>query len=190
MPSSALTTHLQELLKDAEDLEDAHSQLRTGRRGRQFKLAALNRATLVLCVSAWESYVEELMRECLQILRPIIPPIEPWPALNAYVLGLLGRFHTPNAGNVSNLINSALGLPNIPLAWKWAGCTSMQAIARLEDVLEFRHQIAHGVNPRPTIRNYYSRSLPGFIRRLADCTDRAVRDHVAIALGIPEPWPL
>jgi hypothetical protein len=108
VPSNALTVHLNELLKDVADPDDAHSQLKTGNPGRQHRLAALNRAAVVLAVSAWESYVEELMRECLQVLHPSVPPLDPWPALSAYVLGLLARFNTPNSANVTNLIKIPL----------------------------------------------------------------------------------
>lgn len=189
MPSSAFTVHLRQLLQDAIDLDDAHSRLRTGAPGRQYRLAALNRAAVVISVSAWESYVEELMRECLQVLRPPAPPLDPWPAVNAYVLGLLGRFNTPNAANVATLVNNCIGLADVHLAWGWRGCDSAQAVGRLNDALTHRHEIAHGVNPRPTIHNAYSSSLPMFFRRLAACTDTAVRNHLVTTLGIANPWP-
>jgi len=189
VPSNAVTVHLRQLLQDAIDLDDAHSRLRTGSPGRQFRLAALNRAAVVISVSAWESYVEELMRECLQVLRPPAPPLDPWPALNAYILGLLGRFNTPNAPNVSTLINNCIGLADVQLSWVWHMCNSAQAILRLNDTLTHRHEIAHGVNPRPTIHNTYSSSLPMFLRRLAACTDTAVRNHLVATLGVANSWP-
>jgi hypothetical protein len=189
VPSNALTVHLNHLLQDVLDLNDAHSQLKTGSPGRQYRLAAINRAAVVSCVSAWESYIEELMRECLQVLRPSVPPIDPWPALNAYVLGLLGRFNTPKSANVVNLINNSLGLPDIHRFWAWPKCTSAQAVIRLDAVLDYRHEIAHGVNPRPNIYNTYSSSLPAFFLRLAKCTDRAVRHHLVATLGVAIPWP-
>ena len=105
MPSNALSVHLDQLLRDATELDTIHTQLRTGLPGRQFGLASLNRAAVVIGVSAWESYVEELMRESLQALRPAAPPLGNWPALSAFILGELGRFNTPNAQNVANLIN-------------------------------------------------------------------------------------
>jgi hypothetical protein len=190
MPSNAFTVHLVQLLQDADDLDDAHSRLKTGKPGRQYRLASLNRAALVISVSAWESNVEELMRECLLVLHaPPAPPLDPWPALNAYVLGLLGRFHTPNSNNVTNLIDNCLGLPSISSSWTWQNCTPAQAAARLDAVLDFRHQIAHGVNPRPPIHNTYSAPLPLFFRKLALCTDRAARAHLVGTLGIATPWP-
>ncbi len=52
-----------------------------------------------------------------------------------------------------------------------------------------RHEIAHGVNPRPVIHNAYSNWLPRFMRRLARCTDDAVLNHLTTTLGLANPWP-
>ena len=113
MPSSAFSVHLRQLLLDAEELDDAHIQLRTGSPGRQYGLASLNRAAVVMSVSAWESYLEELVRESIRALRPAAPPLGAWPALNAYVMGLLGNFNTPNPVNVERLIRNGLGLADV-----------------------------------------------------------------------------
>jgi hypothetical protein len=110
LPSNAFSVHLRQLLLDADELDDAHAQLRTGAPGRQYGLASLNRAAVVMAVSAWESYVEELMRESIQALRPLAPPPGAWPALNAYAMGLLGNFNTPNPVNVERLIRNCLGV--------------------------------------------------------------------------------
>ena len=61
MNSRSFTNHLDILLADATELSDAHTRLRTGAAGRQRGLGAINRAAIVLCVSAWESYVEEII---------------------------------------------------------------------------------------------------------------------------------
>ena len=118
MASNAFTAHLEQLLLDAEELDDAHTELRTGNPGRQYGLASLNRAIVVMSVSAWESYVEELMRESVLVLRPPGPPFAaPWPALNAYVAGRLGNFNTPNQHNVEQLVRNCLGLSSVHLSW-------------------------------------------------------------------------
>ena len=188
MPSNAFSAQLTELLRDAAELDTIHTQLRTGFPGRQYGLASLNRAAVVISVSAWESYVEELMRESLQALRPP-GPLGNWPALSAFIHGELGRFNTPNAQNVANLINRCLGLANVRISWGWRNCTSAQAESLLDNALARRHEIAHGVNPRPVIHNAYSNWLPGFVRRLARCTDNAVRNHLTSTLGLANPWP-
>jgi len=130
------------------------------------------------------------MRESLQALLPPGGAVGVWPALSAYVLGLLGRFNTPDTGNVDLLINRCLSISNISAFWGWQNCTSAQAIARLDALLTLRHEIAHGVNPRPVITNEYSSSLPHFIRNLARCTDQSVRDQLVNAHNVANPWPL
>ena len=112
-----------------------------------------------------------------------------WPALNAYVLGLLGRFHTPSQANVEQLIRNSLGLPDIHLFWRWQNQTPVQVVQRLTQSLEYRHEIAHGVNPRPTVHHQYATELPDFILRIAECTDSAVRNHLVNVDLIPAPWP-
>jgi uncharacterized protein (DUF433 family) len=52
MPSNAFTVHLDQLLQDARELDAIHSQLRTGNPGRQFGLASLNRAAVVVVQSS------------------------------------------------------------------------------------------------------------------------------------------
>jgi hypothetical protein len=142
-----------------------------------------------MCVSAWEAYIEELVRESLNALRPAAPPLGVWPALNAAVRGQLGRFNTPNTDQVRMLISDALGLQDVHHSWTWRSCTSEQAVQRLGLATDLRHRIAHGVNPRAIIHNSYSKRLPEFFRRLGLCTDDAVRQHLVNVLGVPNPWP-
>jgi hypothetical protein len=189
LPSNAFSIHLEQLLLDAEELDDSHTELRTGSPGRQYGLASLNRAVVVMSVSAWESYVEELVRESVRALRPAGPMLGTWPALNAYAMGLLGNFNTPNQANVERLLRNCLGLADIQLSWTWQNCTAAQAVQRLADAMTYRHQIAHGVNPRPIIHNIYSSQLPHFFRRLARCTDNAVRNQLTNVHGLAVPWP-
>ena len=157
--------------------------------GRSLRVAALNRAVIVMCASAWEAYIEELVRESLTVLRLVLPPLGLWPALNATVRAQLGRFNTPNTENIRLLLSDALGLPDIQNSWVWQNCTSPQAVQRLASAMTLRHQIAHGVNPRPVVATFYSSQLPDFFRRLGRCTDRAVRDHFVGVHGILGPWP-
>lgn len=189
MASNAFRGHLVPLLKDADHLYDTCGQLPLGIPWRLYRVAALNRAVIVTCASAWEAYIEELVREALNVLRPPAPPLGLWPALNASVRGQLGRFNNPNTENIRMLLSDAVGLQSIQTTWAWQNCTSAQAVQRLADAMTLRHEIAHGVNPRPVVATFYSSLLPDFFRRLGRCTDRAVRDHLVNVLGIANPWP-
>jgi hypothetical protein len=187
--SHAYHDHLIVLLRDAEDLDDTLGLLPKGAPGRANRAAALSRAVVVLCVSAWEAYIEAVVAEALVALRPATPPLGCWPALNASVRGQLGRFNNPNAENTRTLLADALGLPDVRRGWVWQNCSSAQAVQKLSDVMTLRHQIAHGVKPRPAVASFYSSDLPNFFRRLGRCTDRAIRDHLILTLGISDPWP-
>ncbi len=149
MASNAFTGYFLPLLGDADHLLQAATQLPVGSSGRLGRVMALNRAVVISGTSAWEAYIEELVRESLNVLRPPGPPLGLWPALNATVRGQLGRFNTPNPENIRLLISDALGLADIQTGWNWQNCTSAQAVQRLTDVMTLRHQIAHGVHPRP-----------------------------------------
>lgn len=189
MASNAYSGHLLPLLDDADHLAGSSEQLPFGVKGRPSRVLALNRAIVIACVSSWEAYIEEIIRESLTVLRPAAPPLGLWPALNATVRGQLGRFNTPNTENIRLLVSDALGLQDIQTSWVWRNCTSAQAVQRLAEAMTLRHQIAHGVNPRPVVATSYSSQLPDFFRRLGGCTDRAIRDHIANVLGIADPWP-
>lgn len=191
MPSNAFTDHLLVLLEDADELIDAHAQLRTGRQGRQWGLAALNRAVVVMCVSAWETFVEEVTLEAVIALRPPAgTPLGNWPTMNATARSLIGRFNNPNVDHVRQLIADTIGLADVTASWQWRNVASGRARELLTEALRFRHQIAHGVNPRPVIHHDYASWLPRCFLRLGRCTDQAIRAYLTATLGIPNPWPL
>jgi hypothetical protein len=188
MPSQANLVHLQGLLLDAEELSKAHTRLRTGSRGRQWGLGAINRAAVVLCVSAWEAYVEALLRESIELMRPAPGPSGAWGPLNEFVGREIRRFNTPNVENTIKLFDVCLGLRDITLNWKWRNCSRDKARKYLDWTLNERHRIAHGANPRPTIHNYYSANLPSFFRLLAQRSDLSIRDHIATMGYVAPAW--
>jgi hypothetical protein len=188
MPSNAYSVHLQVLLRDAEELDAAHRELRTGQVGRQWGLGSLNRAVVVMCVSSWEAYVEQVLLECVELLRPAGPQLGSWPSVNAATRSAVGRFNNPNADNTRRLIAENLGLQDITTAWYWQNCDPPKARNLLNQVLTNRHEVSHGVNPRPTIHNQYSAWLPAFFRNLGRKTDAGLKAYLTGTLGLPAPW--
>src|SRR5437763_5739749 len=106
-------------------------------------------------VSAWEAYVEELVRESVVAIRPAAPPLGVWSAHHAWVLGQLGRFNNPNTENLRMLLSDPIGLQNVHQSWVWPNSTSNQAVQDLATAMRLRHEIAHGTNPRPVVLNQY-----------------------------------
>ena len=187
MPSIAYVSHLEILLADAAELDAAHTRLRTGERGRQWGLGAINRAIVVLCASAWEAYLEELVKEAIEALRPPGASTGTWSVLEATAKREIGRFNNPNVENSTRLFASCIGLADVTVTWGWRNCTRSAARRYLDDALRHRHQIAHGTNPRPTIHNGYSGWLPAFFRRLGSCTDISVSSHLVNELHVNRP---
>jgi len=189
MPSNAYTTYLVPLLADATELNEAHRKLRTGAAGRQWGLGALNRAVVVTCLSAWEAYVEEIVKEAIGAIRPTPTDKTLWQSINADARSQINRFNTPNVENVRRMIADTLGLQDVTQSWWWRANTLPQVVAGLSQAITFRHDIAHGVNPRPTIHSKYARKLPPFFLRLGLKTDGAVRDYLIDVLHAAPPWP-
>jgi hypothetical protein len=123
--------HLDQLLRDAEELDDAYVLLALAHPARLRDLEALNRAAVVMCVSAWEAYIEELVRESVLAMRPVVPPLGVWSAHSAWVAGQLGRFNNPSTENVRTLLSDAIGLASVETSWIWPGSTSARAVQDL-----------------------------------------------------------
>jgi hypothetical protein len=51
--------------------------------------------------------------------------------------------NTPRSQNIDELFADALGLPDISVAWYWAGISAEQARAKLDRFIELRGDIAH-----------------------------------------------
>jgi hypothetical protein len=190
MASTAFTTFLRPLLDDALEIDRAHQSLRTGNAGRQWGLGSLNRAAIVMTLSAWEAYVEELAVEAVDSFMPTAPSQTIWQSIKADTLSRTKRFNTPNAQNVRELFRTCIGLGDVTAGWGWQNTPSTKAVNRLTTAITLRHQIAHGVNPRPTVHNQYAARLPRFFQLLGVATDNTVRAHLVNALHVPNPWPL
>lgn len=188
MPSTAYTNRLESVLDDAAEIDAGHVQLRTGNPGRQYGLGALNRAVVVMCVSAWESYIEEVVKECLMLLKPPAPPLGVWPSLNATVRSQVGRFNNPNVQHTKDLLRDCIGIEDISRFWSWQATPPQRARDRLEEAILFRHQIAHGMTPRPIIHNGYSARLPGFFRKLGQSTDATITSYLNTEFGVHTGW--
>src|SRR5713101_4324795 len=111
MSSNAFTNHLRPVLQDADEVLDAQVRLNTAMApppapGTLWGIGALNRAAVVMLVSAWEAYIEQIAIEAVEALRPAGPlPLGNWPALYAAVKASAGKLHQPNVQNVKMLIS-------------------------------------------------------------------------------------
>jgi hypothetical protein len=184
MPSNSYTNHLQQLLIDVDELITAHRRLTTGHRGRQWGVGSLNRAILVIAVSSWEAYIEQVIEETIILIKPPYPPVTNWQSLYASTKSTIGRFNNPNAEHVKTIFRDCIGITDITSEWYWRNCDTARAVEYLNELLSKRHEIAHGINPRPIIDNDYASWLPDFVRNLARCTDRGIKKFLEQNLGM------
>ncbi|MCB9663433.1 MAG: hypothetical protein H6732_04950 [Alphaproteobacteria bacterium] len=188
MPSDAYESHLIPLLEDVNDLIGAHNTGSTGAMGRQWRLGGINRAGVVVAVSAWEMYVECLLEESVMAMKPAAPPLGTWPALLAGAKSQIGRFNTPNTQNTQRLFREHIGLPDVTAQWTWKGASRKTNRERLNKALTTRHEVAHGVSPRPSVHFKYMKGLVGFFKRLGTWTDAEVHRYLTNDLGLAPPW--
>jgi hypothetical protein len=188
MPSNAFNDTLSPLLQDAGELKEIHSKLKTGKVGRQYGLASLNRASVIMSVSAWEGYVEAVTMEAVLATKATSGPHGLWDIAVGNAESLIKRFNTPDSGNVRKLFAAAIGLTDVTANWRWANCSVKKSTSYLDNLLYLRHQIAHGVKPRPSIAEVDATFWREFVEKLGRKTDATVRDYLCSGFGVSVPW--
>jgi len=195
-----------ELLTYVDQLIQIHGRLQTGR-GRRHQQEALHRSGVVLTVAAWESYVQSVIEEAIDLVRP--PDNAPFWSRSTFIAHEnsvrtdLGRFHTPNKDNVQRIMRTAVGFEPVS-HWEWRvgprQWDSAEMSNRLNAWLDIRHTIAHGAelpteidwikntSGTPRITLTLLRECRRFFEHLVEQTDKALADHISNALGVPVPW--
>lgn len=135
--------------------------------------------------------MEQVVIEAADAIRPAAGmPLGLWLVVSALASNLVGRFHTPDVGNVIKLLRDSLGLTDITSFWSWRGRPAALMRKQLSDALKMRHRIAHGVRLKPIVPSREAIRTLGFFRWLGLRTDSAIREHLVNVLGIANPWPL
>lgn len=159
-------------------------------------------ASLAAFVAAWETYIENLVREFFQATADplntkfhVIHSIARDTADRA-----LERFNTPNADNTRNLLIQASGYDPIG-DWVWSA-RRMNGVAtrcRLNEILKVRHSFAHGFpipaftwNQTSTGRvRLTAKSIDdvqAFFKFLVTTTDSGMKRHIEINYSITLSW--
>lgn len=174
-------------------------------RGRRHNQDALHRVAIVVCVAAWQAYIDAIIREGLTATKPLAG--SPRHVLTYHRLVEnqaktdLGRFNTPNGENVRRLILEALGF-DVHNAWAWNAprrrWTSQDTKTRMDEWLKIRHSVAHGFGlPNLTWLNHrgvprltlgHVKDCQHFFRHLVGQMDPALSLFLTAEYGIPAPW--
>jgi hypothetical protein len=195
------------LLNHVYNLENIHGSLAAGR-GRRHNQDALHRAGVVMSVAAWESYVEDVLKEAIVKIKPVAGA-----PLHAVLVHRIAErdankrvkeFNTPNAQNVRKLFQENLDFDPWP-HWTWVAGTrrnwnSVRMQKALNDWLTIRHCVAHGASlPNDiamlrnsqgshSIRLAHLQECRDFIKHIATQTDSALSSHLVAQFGIAAPW--
>lgn len=133
-------------MADPRNLVAIHRELERGP-GRRTREIALNRAVVVLTVAAWQSLVQDLVRNRIKEMRP--PAGEPagaYEILRAQALMAINGFATPNAEKSRDLLLH-VGLDPWDVWHVRLGTLRLApnvVRTRLNQWLRVRHAVAHG----------------------------------------------
>jgi hypothetical protein len=138
----------------------------------EWDLQVLKRAAVILAVTTWETYIEDMLRERFNDLLgqatepaaltgtfnhvahawldegPKPPDLAQWTG-SGWRDVLRSRFerevqalNTPNSANIRRLTQRYLG-GDLTTSWKWPGVGFQQACRRLDAAIELRGRLAH-----------------------------------------------
>ena len=96
-----------------------------------------------------------------------------------YSKAKIAALNTPNHGNLRKAYSSLVGLENFSAQWGARRWTEADYITKLDDLLNLRHRIAHGVIGEETVGKSKARAGVSLIERLAGKTDEVVTAHLA-----------
>lgn len=141
----------------------------------------LKRAGLVMALTAWETYVEDRVREGLQArLR-----VANGSYVGKFVLGKLEdelrRFHNPNSEKTKKLFSDFLEV-DVTAGWEWQHFDAPKARRTLDELVAKRGDAVHrskpstaGASPAPHLvrRDELEKSIR-FLKCLVEATDRVL----------------
>jgi len=165
-------------IKDAEDLLSHFDSLP---KPPPDNAEVLKRASLVMALTAWETYVEDRVREELNSRLRVIngSPV------GKFVLGRLEeelkRFHNPTSEKTRKLFQDFLEV-DVWSSWEWQHFDSSKVKKTLDDLIAKRGDAVHrsrpqqnGTPPMPHLvkREDMERHIK-FLKALVEATDKAL----------------
>lgn len=175
---SKAKTSFQGSIKDAKDLL-AHFD--TMPKPSSNNGEVLKRAGLVMALTAWETYVEDRVREEVTLRLQVVNGSY----LGNFVLGRLEeelkRFHNPTSEKTRKLFNDFLDV-DVTAAWEWQHFDMAKVKRTLDDLIVKRGDAVHrskpsslGAAPAPHLvkRDELEKSIQ-FLNELVHATDNAL----------------
>lgn len=165
-------------IQDAEQLLAFYSELS---KSKPHEGEVLKRAGLVMAMTAWETYVEDRVREEVQKLLKVLNGSHAGEFMLARLEEELKRFHNPTSDKTRKLFLDYLKV-DVTLEWKWAPYEPKTAKAMLDEWMSKRGDAVHrsrtptvGESPAPhPVKKEDLEKAIRFLKSLVAATDRAL----------------
>lgn len=140
----------------------------------------LKRAGLVIALTAWETYVEDLIEEVVVEGNPQAASGHAERFMLARLKEELNRLHNPTSDKTRKLFLDYAGV-DVAKQWKWANYDPASAKKKLDELLAARGAIVHRSKepdaggpskPHPVKREDLEKTIR-FLKGLVDATEKA-----------------
>lgn len=165
-------------IKDAEDLLVHFDAL--NKQPPPDNAEVLKRAGLVMALTAWETYVEDLAREEVQARLRAVNGSPLGKFVQARLDEELKRFHTPNAEKTKRLFLEYLEV-DVTVQWQWLHFDQQKVRKTLDELISRRGDAVHRSKsiqasvPAPHLvkREDLEKAIR-FLKLLVEATDKAI----------------
>jgi len=178
---SKAKTAFESSIKDAEDLL-AHFDSMPKPPSENAEV--LKRAGLVMALTAWETYVEDRVREEVQARLKVVNGSYVGKFVTARLEDELKRFHNPSSDKTRKLFSDFLEV-DVTSGWEWQHFDSPKVKRALDDLIAKRGDAVHrskpsvaGSPPAPHLvkREDLEKSIR-FLKSLVEATDRVLEQQ-------------
>ena len=140
----------------------------------------LKRAGLIMALTAWETYVEDLIEEATIERNQHTNPGHAEKFMYARLKEELKRFNNPSSDKTRKLFLDYAGV-DVTKLWKWSNYEPASAKKKLDELLGIRGDIVHrskepdaggSPKPHPVKRDDLAKAIR-FLKGLVDATEKA-----------------
>lgn len=165
-------------IKDAEELLTLYSGLSKSAPDHG---EVLKRAGLVMAITAWETYVEDRIREEIQVVLKLLNGSHAGQFISDRLEEELKRFHNPNTDKTRRLFQDYLKV-DITTKWEWNNCDPKTAKTTLDELIGKRGEAVHRSRapnigepaaPHPVRKEDLDKAIR-FLKNLVAATDKAL----------------
>lgn len=214
MPSNAMKTY-ERIRGDLTTLLEYHPALASSIKGRPRKdTGPLLRASLVLLVTAWENYIEEVARECFAALSETVAQdhsllsthlrgviakaakADPWAVIDVGWMEIarqdvesqISSLNNASSGQVDALFAKSPGLPGMLEQISWPGLRIGKAREYIIQLVDIHGEIVHMGQALGKLDLDGVKSWLDFLDRLVPRVDSALAVALQSTYGISPPW--